>query len=319
MGTVFANKRQIIFKGSGLTQTCPVPDVCKTPSPGGPVPIPYVNVAMDSDLADHTKNVTIEGQPVAIESSNLMTSTGDEAGTAGGGIVSSKIKGKMTWAVVSPDVKYEGEGVARFMDTCLHNGNGNNTGSQPHLGGFQGSYPNVDENAVCPRCDQKISTHRVKELPQNKRSKQETRKLFKSLRKALKKKFKGKARRGHMVGVLVANCGGRTTLFAAASGAGFPNFAGMAGSLGMRVASGAVNTAGHAQMPGGYPPGVCAAPRALQAAKDAGCTPVGLTEVWAGRGPKYKRGHSIESCPSCKYNLPAMLCSNPPKPGWPGA
>src|SRR5207248_9060295 len=142
---------------------------------------------------------------------------GDEAGSAGGGIASSKIKGKLTWAVVSTDVKFEGEGVARFMDTCLHNGNGPNTGSQPHLGGFQASYPNVDENQLCPRCGKAISTHKVKEIPQTKRSQKQTKKLFDKLKKQAKK-----AGRGRMVGVLVAKCGGVTRVCAAASGGGFP-------------------------------------------------------------------------------------------------
>jgi hypothetical protein len=149
MPTVFANGRSIIHKGDGFMQTCPVPDVCKTPSPGGPIPIPYPNMAMDGDLADGAKTVTIEGNPPALENSNLMMSTGDEAGSAGGGIASSKIKGKLTWAVASLDVKFDGKGVVRFLDICMHNGNASNTGSQPNLGA-----PNVgvpDEfNKYCP-------------------------------------------------------------------------------------------------------------------------------------------------------------------------
>jgi hypothetical protein len=48
--SVYANGRTILHKGDGLTQTSGSPDVCKTPSPGGPVPIPYPNVAMGGDL-----------------------------------------------------------------------------------------------------------------------------------------------------------------------------------------------------------------------------------------------------------------------------
>lgn len=110
MGTVFANGRLILHAGDGLQHVAAPPDVCKTPSPAGPVPIPYVNVASDSDLADGTKSVTIAGKSVAIASSNLSTSTGDEPGTAGG-IISSKNKGKLTWATASGDVCFEGKGV----------------------------------------------------------------------------------------------------------------------------------------------------------------------------------------------------------------
>jgi hypothetical protein len=127
MPDVFANNRSILHAGDGLTQTAGPPDVCKTPTPGGPVPIPYPNIAMDSDLAKGTKKVKINGNPVATEASNLSTSTGDEAGSAGGGIVSNKTKGKLTWGSVSGDVIAEGNGVARFMDVNQFNGNVFNT------------------------------------------------------------------------------------------------------------------------------------------------------------------------------------------------
>jgi hypothetical protein len=126
MPTVFANGRSIIHKGDALVQTAIAPDVCKTPSPGGPIPIPYPNIALDSDLMDGAATVKINGTPTATKKSYLMISTGDEAGTAGGGILSNKIKGKMTWIDVSMDVKAEGAGVARFLDPTMHNGNTSN-------------------------------------------------------------------------------------------------------------------------------------------------------------------------------------------------
>jgi len=48
-------------------------------------------------------------------------STGDEAGSAGGGVASNKIKGKAEFVNVSFDVKFEGKGVARAFDPMLHN------------------------------------------------------------------------------------------------------------------------------------------------------------------------------------------------------
>lgn len=132
--SVFGNGRSILHKGDGRVQTSGTPDVCKTPSPGGPVTIPYPNIAKDSDLSDGTTSVKIEGNPVALQSSSLATSTGDEAGTAGGGVVSSKTKGKCTWVAASSTVMFEGKGVVRFLDTCLHNGNTSNAGGQPAQG-----------------------------------------------------------------------------------------------------------------------------------------------------------------------------------------
>ncbi len=53
--TIFANNRGISHKGSG-GKSIAFPDVCKTPTPGGPVPIPYPNIAMSSNLT----NITIK-------------------------------------------------------------------------------------------------------------------------------------------------------------------------------------------------------------------------------------------------------------------
>jgi hypothetical protein len=48
-------------------------------------------------------------------------STGDEAGSAGGGVASNKIKGKAEFVNFSFDVKAEGKNVARALDLMLHN------------------------------------------------------------------------------------------------------------------------------------------------------------------------------------------------------
>jgi hypothetical protein len=114
------NKMSVVTKDSGGT-TVAFPDVCKTPSPGGPLPIPYPNVAKSSDTANGTKTVTVSGNPVCVKDSNFSTSTGDEAGTAGGGVASSKTKGKAEFVNFSFDVKFEGKNVARAFDPMLHN------------------------------------------------------------------------------------------------------------------------------------------------------------------------------------------------------
>ncbi|OJH37738.1 DUF4150 domain-containing protein [Cystobacter ferrugineus] len=114
------NKMSVVTKDSSGTSVA-FPDVCKTPSPGGPVPIPYPNVAKSSDTAKGTKKVTVEGNPLCVKDSNFSTSTGDEAGTAGGGVVSSKTKGKAEFVNFSFDVQVEGKNVARALDLMLHN------------------------------------------------------------------------------------------------------------------------------------------------------------------------------------------------------
>ena len=46
--SVGVNKLSVVHKDSGGT-TIAFPDVCKTPSPAGPVPIPYPNIAKSSE------------------------------------------------------------------------------------------------------------------------------------------------------------------------------------------------------------------------------------------------------------------------------
>jgi len=127
MPTVFANSRLILTQADGLQHMCTVPDVCKTPVPGGgPVPIPYPNIAMNATLVSGSVSVKVAGSSAALAGSKLSTSSGDEPGSVGG--VSSGInQGPMSWATTSPDVLIEGAGVARFMDTTLHNGSSANT------------------------------------------------------------------------------------------------------------------------------------------------------------------------------------------------
>ncbi len=110
----------VVHKSSSGT-TIAFPDVCKTPSPGGPIPIPYPNIAMSSDTDKGTKKVKCDGNPVAVKDSNFKMSTGDEAGTAGGGVVSSKTKGKAEFVNFSFDVQFEGKNVCRAFDLMLHN------------------------------------------------------------------------------------------------------------------------------------------------------------------------------------------------------
>ncbi|WP_437541477.1 DUF4150 domain-containing protein [Sorangium sp. So ce367] len=118
--TVGVNNMSVVHaSSSGISSA--FPDVCKTPSPGGPIPIPYPNIAKSGDTAKGTKKVKCDGESVCVADSNFSTSVGDEAGTAGGGVASNKTKGKAEFVNSSFDVKFEGKGVARAMDLMLHN------------------------------------------------------------------------------------------------------------------------------------------------------------------------------------------------------
>jgi hypothetical protein len=162
--TVFANGNSILHKGHGKTQLATAPDVCKTPSPGGPVPIPYPNMSADSNLTDGAATVTIGGNPVANTGSKLSRSNGDEAGTAGG-VVSSKNMGAFGWPAGSIDVQAEGKGVVRMLDAILTNGNTYNDGGVT----IGAKLVNYGDDTVCPRVDCKlnrvVADHQVPETP----------------------------------------------------------------------------------------------------------------------------------------------------------
>ncbi len=125
--TAIVNNITVVHQQSDGITTAAAPDVCKTPSPGGPVPIPYPNVAFSKDLINGSCTVKVDGASVALKDSEFATSTGDEPGTAGGGIVSGVIKGKAKFINYSMDVKFEGRNVARLSDQMTMNGNGPNT------------------------------------------------------------------------------------------------------------------------------------------------------------------------------------------------
>ena len=51
----------LVHKGSGHFSSATLPDVCKTPSPGGPVPIPYPNLSQSITLSKGTTTVKADG------------------------------------------------------------------------------------------------------------------------------------------------------------------------------------------------------------------------------------------------------------------
>jgi uncharacterized Zn-binding protein involved in type VI secretion len=127
--TVFAEGMGFFHKGSGGTAVAPG-DVCLSPPPPptGPAPVPYVNFLSASDLAKGSKTVKIDGEPTALEdSSEVSTSTGDEAGTQGGNVVTHKTKGKGYFSVWSFTVQVESKGVCRHGDMM-----GQNCASMPY-------------------------------------------------------------------------------------------------------------------------------------------------------------------------------------------
>jgi uncharacterized Zn-binding protein involved in type VI secretion len=130
--TVNVNMRTVVHASSSGIATA-FPDVCKTPSPAGPIPIPYPNIAQSSDTAQGSQTVKCDGNPIMIQGSNFSTSTGDEAGSAGG-VVSSVTKGKAEFILYSFDVKADGKSVPRMGDLMVQNkGSAPNTPPFPEV------------------------------------------------------------------------------------------------------------------------------------------------------------------------------------------
>ena len=115
--TVFVNGRALT-NANGAAKSFNFPCVGKTPGPPAPfVPVPYPNVSEGVDTVDGSTKVSADGKPVALKNlSTFSKSVGNEAATAGGGIVTGKLKGKSSYLMYSMDVKIEGKEVPRAFD-----------------------------------------------------------------------------------------------------------------------------------------------------------------------------------------------------------
>jgi hypothetical protein len=301
MSDTTANGKTILHKGDGLKHVAMAPDVCKTPSPGGPVPVPYPNVARSSDLAKGTKSVTIEGRPAGNASSFIRTSSGDEAGTAGGGVISGKTKGTLKWLRFSLDVKFEGKGVIRHLDDGLHNGNAGNVVGKLSGGSFPGPAPK-DKEILCDNCGQSIDSPGHVQLKPSSASDQvamavKSNKVTAAVViEGVKKPFVGKAGDQRSFGVLTQDTFKLGIV---------KNF-----NTGKVISAEGKHDK--------HPAGNCSEQKALFAAFQSKMLPVpvdgsvslSVIEDIPGTGNKrYK-----PSCNTCKRVLSSMMCTNPASP-----
>lgn len=325
----YANGRSILHQGDGHSQTALAPDVCKTPSPAGPVPVPYVNRAQGSDLAEGSSSVMIEGHPVALKDSYLSTSTGDEPGTAGGGLVSSKIQGRVVFLTASLDVVFEGQGVVRFLDTFLANANTPNT--QGLVYGDPLLVPKQEgQEPICQACHKPFSEH-TPGLEATEDVQKEMRLLVREHSNALKHMVDERGGNGFMLGVLKCKRrDGATVYLNSMSGmigqqvavpSGFPAGPGLDGKTLnkalklqiQRLAQRQKNPIdlkklrGHSE--NANQPGNCAAPKLLLYAISRGWEPLEMVEQWYGPATDVKEhGQNYAPCETCRNLLPHLLC-----------
>ena len=98
-----------------------VPDTCKVPSPGGPVPMPFPNIGMPPMGNSPAAKVLVSGMPALTKASKIPITNGDQAGTAGGGVVSGKVMGEVEFIVGSAKVKFEGNPAVRLSTPTRQN------------------------------------------------------------------------------------------------------------------------------------------------------------------------------------------------------
>jgi uncharacterized Zn-binding protein involved in type VI secretion len=124
--TMTVNGLTVVHQNSDGVIRSGAPDVCLTPTPAGPVPIPYMNTALSSNLLNGSATVKVNKMPVALKDSFFMPSQGDEPGVLGG-VISAVNMGKAKFMNYSMNVMIEGRNVARLSDPMTMNGNDANT------------------------------------------------------------------------------------------------------------------------------------------------------------------------------------------------
>ena len=113
----------ITTKAGGVHTTASPIDVCKTPSPGGPIPIPYANMvdglaASGDEAAKRTQKKIVDdaarkGIVTKTATGAAIASQGDEAGVQKG-IITNKNMDETSYKTGSSKVKAEGKKVTHL-------------------------------------------------------------------------------------------------------------------------------------------------------------------------------------------------------------
>ena len=96
------------------------PDVCLTPTPAGPVPIPYPNIAMGPMAVPNVPNILILGMPVHNLATTIPMTNGDNAGV-NMGVASGTVMGPSRHLTGAFTVLYLGMPATRLTSMSLQN------------------------------------------------------------------------------------------------------------------------------------------------------------------------------------------------------
>jgi hypothetical protein len=104
-------------------QNFAVPDVCLTPTPAGPVPVPYPNIAMGMTANPVTacQKIYLCAMPAHNLSTQIPMSQGDNAGV-NMGVASGMVMGPSRHLMGSTNVIYEGAPVTKLTSPTGQNG-----------------------------------------------------------------------------------------------------------------------------------------------------------------------------------------------------
>jgi len=117
--TININGLSLCHRGSEGVSHNTLPDVCKTPDKG--IPLPYQNEAYSRDLIKGSVSVFADGgNSVAKDGSQFAKSVFDEGGSMGG-IVSGTQLAETDWISHSFDVFFEGKPACRLTDKLFMN------------------------------------------------------------------------------------------------------------------------------------------------------------------------------------------------------
>ncbi len=295
----------LVHKGSMGIAKSTIPDVCKTPTPGGPVPIPYpVIVSMSSDLKKGTKKIKVDGgKSAAVKGSEFSRCTGDEPGTVGGVKSSTNMK-EATWILYSFDVKLEGKNACRLSDKMLMN-----HGNTACLSGVNNP-PVYGGDSACTIC----GAPEGHPIPNSDESALEAQNQVANAPPAFRKNGKQK---GFMVSsiVCVTSTGAKVVFSQASPGgvaAGFKSNPTSIPGKPKTAGGRAIKPADYTRK-GSNKGGQCAGAKVILAANAAGLKPVAMTEIWSGpSNSNFSEGKHAESCETCKQLLSDLLCDQPP-------
>lgn len=103
------------------------PDPCKTPAAPSPIVVPYPNIAqcLMANPGTCTMTAKIQNFPIIVVNSQIMMSSGDEAGALGG-VISGVFIGPATFKKGSSTVKAEGKPICHLTSLVGQNGSNAN-------------------------------------------------------------------------------------------------------------------------------------------------------------------------------------------------